>query len=36
METLNIALFIDVENYKEPQHLFGQFSNGLEAGLIKY
>lgn len=29
METLNIALFIDVENYKEPQHLFGQFSNGL-------
>jgi uncharacterized LabA/DUF88 family protein len=29
MKIINIALFIDVENYKEPQHLFSQFSNGL-------
>ena len=29
MENLKIALFVDVENYKEPQHLFCQFSNGL-------
>ena len=31
MEMLKIALFVDVENYKEPQNLFNQFSSGLTA-----
>jgi uncharacterized LabA/DUF88 family protein len=29
MKSLNIALFVDVENYKEPQNLFTQFLDGL-------
>ena len=31
MKILKIALFIDVENYKEPLNLFQQFSNDLNS-----
>ena len=30
MENLKIALLVDVENYKEPMGLFGQFVNGIK------